>query len=103
MLFKDVDWVSSQLDVSRLDMVVPIRREPDQTCPIVSEWGDRWGSIAAALRPSRLNKVCPDNFICLIDLYMFNETISNHFVRSESDLKAWNCNSPPLANQTHEE
>ena len=34
---------------------------------------------------------------------MFNETISNHFVRSGSDLKEWNCNSPPLANQTHGE
>ena len=60
-------------------------------------------SIAAALRPSRLRKACPGNFICLIDLYTFNETISNDFVRSESDFKAWNCNSLPLANQTHEE
>ena len=33
---------------------------------------------------------------------MFIETISNHFVRFESDFKAWNCNSLPLANQTHE-
>ena len=54
--------------VSGLDVVVPIRCEPDQACPIVSEWGDRWGSIAAALRPSRLNfKACPDKFICLIE------------------------------------
>ena len=49
--------------------------------------------MATALRSSPLNKVCPDNFICLIDLYLFNENISNHFVRSESDFKAWNCNS----------
>ena len=77
--------------------------EPDQTRSIVSEWGDGWWSIAAAVRPSRLNKVYPDNFICLIDFYMFNETIANHFVRSENDLKAWNFNSLPLANLTHEE
>ena len=31
--------------------------------------------MAAALRPSRLNKACPDNFICLMDLYLFNEII----------------------------
>ena len=97
-LYRSKSLVSSRLDVSRLDVVVPIRREPDQTCPIVIEWRDRWSSIVAASRSSRLNKVCPDNFICLIELYMFNETISNHFVRSESDLKAWNCNSLPLAN-----
>ena len=59
--------------------------------------------MATALRSGRLNKACPDNFICLIDLYLFNETISNHFVRSESDFKAWNCNSLPLPKQTHEE
>ena len=59
--------------------------------------------MATALQSSRLSKACPDHFICLIDFYLFNETISNHFVRSEGDFKAWNCNSLPLANQTHEE
>ena len=59
--------------------------------------------MATALRSNRSNKACPDNFICLINLYMFNETMLNHFVRSESDFKACNCNSLPLANQIHEE
>ena len=60
-------------------------------------------SGARAPHTSRLNKACPDNNVCLIDLYMFNQTISNHFVRSESAFKAWNSNLLPLANQTNEE
>ena len=52
-----------------------IKREPDQTCPIVSEWGIGGEGMATALRSSRLNKACPDHLISLIDLYLFNETI----------------------------